>query len=105
MSYFGLTYSSSAAATVGDAGIGWSLGLTAIEVHNSSGPPLYNDDDQLAFGGQPLVRICTVKGAKCSAAAKKKRPRRSKLSPGRLAFPASSRITANRRTISVFRLF
>ncbi len=69
-----LSYSSSTGHNVG--GIGWSLNLPAIERHDPSGLPQYNDpdagtpitttgpaqEDWFTFGGKALVPICLVDG-------------------------------------------
>jgi RHS repeat-associated protein len=76
-----LVYSSSGGQGAG--GLGWSLNLPAIERHNPSGLPQYNDpargapinvgtpdagaganeaEDWFTYGGRPLVPICFIGG-------------------------------------------
>ncbi|MDD9938437.1 MAG: FG-GAP-like repeat-containing protein [Myxococcales bacterium] len=68
-----LTYTSSGG--FGLAGVGWSIGASAIQRQTDRGVPRYDDradwhagQDRFLFGGAELVPICTVAGASCSGA-------------------------------------
>ena len=68
-----LSYSSGAGA--GNAGLGWSLGASAIERQTDRGAPRYDDQaawtpdqDRFAFAGMELVPICSVNAGVCAGA-------------------------------------
>jgi RHS repeat-associated protein len=58
----------------GVAGLGWSIGASAISRQTDRGLPTYDDrsewhpgQDRFVFGGTELVPICTVSGSTCDA--------------------------------------
>jgi RHS repeat-associated protein len=70
-----LALSYSSGAGFGVAGVGWSLGATALERQTDRGLPSYDDraswhpnQDRFVFAGMELVPICTVAGGACAGA-------------------------------------
>lgn len=62
----GLRYSGGGGPSV--VGVGWSLGLPAIERAGlAGGPPRFDSTDTYYFSGSRLVQVCVVSGTTCTA--------------------------------------
>ncbi len=73
----GLSLHYTSGGGVGEAGVGWSLDLPAIERAPLAGAPKYRDpasdtpadEDRYTYGGRPLTFLCIVGTTPCSSAA------------------------------------